>query len=66
MLLAVNELTEDSRKALVERYVALVIATPLEDLCRGLVGAMIDAHRGGASGRGEHFLTPQLYLPESI
>ncbi|MBS1301164.1 LacI family DNA-binding transcriptional regulator [Loktanella sp. SALINAS62] len=65
--LIVNELTDDSRKALVDRYATMVIATPLDDLCRILIQSMIDAVRDGTNtGGSQHFLTPQLYLPESF
>lgn len=65
--LVVNELTEDSRKALVDRFVTMVIATPLDTLSEALVQLMIDAVRDGPSaGASQHFLTPQLYLPESF
>ncbi len=65
--LVVNELTEDSRKGLVDRYVSMVIATPLGDLCRALVDHMARAASGDATaGTGQHFLTPQLYVPESV
>lgn len=65
--LVVNELTDDSRAALTDGYVTLVISTPLERLCADLVEMMINAVRNGmADMPGQHFLDPQLYLPESI
>ncbi|MBT8409981.1 MAG: substrate-binding domain-containing protein, partial [Alphaproteobacteria bacterium] len=65
--LVVNELTEESRRALSDRYVSMVIATPLDDLCRDLVTLMAAAAREGPNANtGQHFLTPQLYVPESI
>lgn len=65
--LVVNELTDDSRKALVDRYVNLVIATPIDTLAETLIQLMIDAARTGpSSSASQHFLTPELYLPESF
>lgn len=65
--LVVNELTQDSRRALVDRYVCMVIATPLQDLCRDLIDLMIaDARTGPSASASQHFLTPQIFLPESF
>jgi LacI family transcriptional regulator len=65
--LVVNELTQESRLALADRYASLVIATPLRDLCRDLVDMMTEATRSGpGAGSGQHYLTPQLYVPESV
>jgi len=64
--LVVNELTSESRKALIDRYVGMVIATPLEVLCRDLVAMMGDAAAGKPAPPSQHFLTPQLYVPEMI
>ena len=51
--LVVNELTEESRSALRDRYVAMVISTPLAALCRELVGLMAGAvQSGGVGGSG--------------
>jgi LacI family transcriptional regulator len=65
--LVVNEITPESRAALADRHVAMVIATPLERLCRDLVGLMVSAVQDGAAPvPGQHFLRPDLYLPESV
>ncbi|ALI56566.1 LacI family DNA-binding transcriptional regulator [Celeribacter marinus] len=65
--LVVNELTEDSRAALADGYVTMVISTPLRQLCVELVEMMVNAVKnGGAAVPGQAFLQPQLYLPESI
>ncbi|WP_424176565.1 MAG: LacI family DNA-binding transcriptional regulator [Rhodobacterales bacterium] len=65
--LVVNELTEESRKGLVDRYITMVIATPLQHLSRDLIGLMINAVRDGPdSTSSQHFMTPQLYVPESF
>ena len=65
--LVVNELTNESRDALSDRYVSLVIATPLDQLCRDLVASMIEVARGRPSETsGQHYFIPQLIVPESL
>lgn len=65
--LVVNELTPESRSALLDRYVTLVISTPLGDLCRDVVALMADAVANGMSNiAGQHFLPPDLFIPESV
>jgi len=65
--LVVNELTSDSRAALIEGYATMVISTPLADLCRDLVDRMIRSVGAPEDGvSGQHFLEPRLILPESL
>lgn len=65
--LVVNEVTPDSRAALTDRIVTMVIATPLPQLCRDLVGLMTEAVQNGVTDvTGQHFLRPELVLPESV
>jgi LacI family transcriptional regulator len=65
--LIVNELTPESRAALISRYVAMAIATPLDRLCADLITLAAEAVRNGiAPLQGQHFLQPNLYLPESV
>ncbi|WP_210527857.1 LacI family DNA-binding transcriptional regulator [Rubellimicrobium arenae] len=65
--LVVNEVTPESRAALVDGYLTMVIATPLAQLCDDLVRLMADAARSGPSEvAGQHFLRPELVLPESV
>lgn len=65
--LVVNELTDESRLGLADRYVTMVIATPLEELCRDLVEMMVSAVRSGTRAQsGQHFLPPAIHLPESF
>lgn len=65
--LVVNELTPDSRAALQDRYVTMVISTPLDVLCRDLLALMVDAvQTGGSAVLGQHFLQPVIYLPEMM
>ena len=65
--LVVNELTPESRAALISRYVGMAIATPLGKLCADLVTVAAEAVRDGITPlQGQHFLQPDLYLPESV
>ena len=65
--LVVNELTPESRAALISREVAMVIATPLTRLCNVLVLLAADTVRSGIKPvQAQHFLPPDLYLPESV
>lgn len=65
--LVVNEITPESRAGLQDRYVSLVIATPLRDACREIVDLMVAAAARGVSDiSGQRFLQPDLYLPESV
>ncbi|MCA8881291.1 MAG: LacI family DNA-binding transcriptional regulator [Rhodobacteraceae bacterium] len=65
--LIVNEFTSSSRAALADGYAIMVIATPLEVLCRKLVGLMIEgvADVAGAPS-AQHFLEPRIVLPEML
>lgn len=65
--LVVNEFTKESRAALSDRYVTMVIATPLEILCRDLVDLMVASVQSNLSGlSGQHFLQPEIVLAESL
>ncbi|MDO9637103.1 MAG: LacI family DNA-binding transcriptional regulator [Pseudotabrizicola sp.] len=65
--LIVNELTPESRAALISRHVTMVIATPLAQLCADLVTIASETVQSGlAATGGQHFLTQDLYLPESV
>lgn len=65
--LVVNELTAESRAALIDGYVFMAIATPLNDLCRDLVDMMVRSAGVTDDGiAGQHFLEPRLYLPEIV
>jgi LacI family transcriptional regulator len=65
--LVVNELTPESRSALISRHVTMVIGTPLPRLCADLVQLAAAGVRDGLSTmQAQHFLQPDLYLPESV
>ena len=65
--LIVNELTPESRSALISRHVTMAIATPLSRLCADLIGLAGDAVLNGVLPfAGQHFLQPDLYLPETV
>ena len=67
VVLVVNELTPESRAALQDRYVVLVISTPLAALCRDLTVLMRDTVLKGASDvPGQLFLTPDIYIAETV
>lgn len=67
LTLIVNELTPESRRGLADRYVTMVIATPLEKLCAGLIDRMVSVilrpeGKYSDPARAE----PLLYLTESV
>lgn len=65
--LVVNELTPESRAALIGRHVTMVIATPLQRLCDDLVRLASEAVGDGMTAvQSQHFLQPDLHLPESV
>lgn len=65
--LVVNELTPESKAALTDQYVTMVISTPLAKLCHDLLELMSDAVLKGMSGiTGQHFLSPDLVFAESM
>ena len=65
--LVVNEVTPESRAGLVDGFVTMAIATPLPQLCDDLVRMMAEAARSGPSDvAGQHFLRPELVLPDSV
>ena len=65
--LVVNELTPESRAALIGRHVTMVIGTPLPRLCDDLVRLAAETVSDGMTPvQGQHFLQPDLYLPESV
>jgi LacI family transcriptional regulator len=67
VLIVCNELTPESRAALADGTVTMVIATPLANLCRDLVSLMVRAVREGtAEAPGQTFLPLEIYLPEMI
>lgn len=65
--LVVNELTAESRAALLDGYCNLVIQTPLPELCRDLVELMVKAVQSGDDGiSAQHFLDARVWLPEIV
>lgn len=67
VVLVVNELTTESRLALIDGYVSMAIATPLDELCRTLLDIVLDARNDGAAGAStQHFLEPRLILPDLL
>lgn len=67
VVLVVNELTPESRAALLDHYVVMVISTPLAAVCRDVVTLVIDKVKSGsAAPQSQHFLQPEIYIPESV
>ncbi|MDJ0631017.1 MAG: LacI family DNA-binding transcriptional regulator [Rhodobacter sp.] len=65
--LVVNELTPESRSALSDGFVTMVISTPLRQLCTDLVKlAKVQVNEQGGPVPSQQFLEPVLYLPESV
>ncbi|MEL7114803.1 MAG: LacI family DNA-binding transcriptional regulator [Pseudomonadota bacterium] len=65
--LVVNELTPESRTALAEGYVTMVIATPMRAICTELMAMMRSVVLGPEPAtQGQLFLEPVIYVPESV
>jgi LacI family transcriptional regulator len=62
-----NEITAESRAALADNVLTMVISTPLAALCRELTNLMVHAiEAGAANAPGQTFLPFDIYLPENI
>lgn len=65
--LVVNELTAESSAGLIDGYVTMVIATPLQELCQNLIELMVQSVTETEDGMtGQTFLDPRIVLPESL
>lgn len=65
--LVVQELTRESRLALAERFASMVIATPVAKICADMVDlAQVVLNEDAVAIPGQHFLRPDIYLPESV
>jgi len=65
--LVVNELTPESRDALRDGYLTMVIATPLRRICSDLTGMVKSIVLGeGGNAPGQFFLDPVIHIPESV
>lgn len=63
----VNELTPESRQALLERRISGVLQTPLPELCADLIATMVHTiEHGMAETPGQRFLPVHLWVPESL
>lgn len=63
----VNELTTESRQALLDRTISGVLQTPLRELCTDLIATMVNTvEHGMADTPGQRFLPPQIWVPESL
>lgn len=67
LTLIVNELTPESRAALADRTVTMVLATPLKSLCESLVAAMaLHIWEKGQRHPAPPRFEPLISLPESV
>jgi len=65
--LVVNELTPESRTALADGYVTMVLSTPLRPLCAELIRLMSATVTGeGGQVPSQQFLDPVISIPESV
>ena len=65
--LVVNEITDETREALQDGTVSIVIGTPLRQLCAELIPLMIHTVENGmAETPGERFLPFEIWTPESL
>ena len=65
--LVVNEITQESRAALLDGYAVMVICTPLDRLCADTVELMVSTVNSGEPGMSaQHFLEPRIILPEIL
>ena len=62
--LVVNELTQDSKMALIDGYVTLINETPLSELSEELVALMFEATKNSDTVPSQRFLNSKLHLPE--
>jgi LacI family transcriptional regulator len=63
----VNELTQETRSALSDRYLTMVISTPLRELAAEVVRLMAMTRLGEETPiPSQLFLEPTIHLPESI
>lgn len=63
----VNELTPESRQALLERRISGISQTPLKELCAELMSTAVHTIENGmAENPGQRFIAPLLWTPESI
>lgn len=67
LVAVVSELTPESKAALADDVVTMVIGTPLPALCQELMALMIDAvERGDAAVPGQSFLPFEIFISENI
>ncbi len=65
--LVVNELTPESRSALRDGYVTMVIATPVRRICSDLTGMVKGTiHGNGGNVPSQLFLEPLIHISESV
>jgi LacI family transcriptional regulator len=67
LIVVVNELTSESKAALADDVVTMVIGTPLPALCKELLDLMVASiERGGSPVPGQSFLPFEIFISENI
>ena len=67
VMLVVNEITDETREALQDGTVKIVVSTPLRQLCAELIPLMVNSvERGMAETPGQRFLPFEIWTPESL
>ncbi|KAA0697898.1 LacI family DNA-binding transcriptional regulator [Neorhizobium sp. P12A] len=67
LIIVVNELTPESKSALADDVVTMVIGTPLPALCKELMSLMVGSvERGEAVVPGQSFLPFDIFVSENI
>lgn len=67
VMLVVNEITDETREALQDGTVKIVIGTPVHQLCAELIPLMVNTvERGMAETPGQRFLPFEIWTPESL
>ena len=67
LIIVVNELTPESKSALADDVVTMVIGTPLPALCKELMSLMVGSvERGEAVIPGQSFLPFDIFVSENI
>ncbi len=67
VMLVVNEITDETREALQDGTVKIVVGTPLRQLCAELIPLMVNTvDRGMAETPGQRFLPFEVWTPESL
>ncbi len=65
--LVVNELTTESRNGLADGYCTVVMGTPVENMCRELIAAIVARSSSPTTQlQGQVFVEPDIFISESL